>query len=139
MIEGDIQFFLFSIIQPLEFTEWKVEMMEWSGLERDALHVYIGTLLFLALYAALGTRCWGRLAALLIVAVGAYWGECMDYSQEGVKTPLFETGDHLHDLINTMALPVVLYLLGGLIFARTKKPRTKGEADLLDAEIEGER
>lgn len=76
------------------------------GLSRDALHIYVGLLVFLgvALLLRKPLRSWTPwLAAVGVAALG----EVVDARDDG----RWQAGGSLHDFLNTVAWPTILLLL----------------------------
>ena len=81
----------------------------WTGLERDALHIYAALLVQLgsALILRRNLGHWGPWACVLALAVG---NEMLDMYGDGLVEQ-WEIDAGLHDLWNTMLLPTLLLLL----------------------------
>lgn len=92
------------------FQNTKLYLIHLTGLPKDALHIYVGLILFLG--AAIVTRRslkdW-RLLALVLLAACA--GECWDLldAYRHNMTPRY--WENWHDIWNTMVSPSVLFLL----------------------------
>ena len=113
----------------MAFYNLKVWIVAWSGLSRDALHIYVAITLFLLVRML--WRGWsGTVAALLIVLAVALTGEWLDHQFELAKGHACDMAEHRHDLRNTLAAPIVLALALPWLRPRRAKPR--------DAEISGE-
>ena len=116
----------------MDWVETKNFVVEWTGLERDALHVY-GTLLG-QLAAALILRSsvasflpWG--AALLLAVAN----EAADSLGDGLIEE-WERQGALHDLWNSMLLPTLLLLTARyaphiLVRERRPAPRPANDED----------
>lgn len=95
------------------FQQFKIYVTDFTGLDRDSLHIYVGIGVFL--FSLLVTRPLvqrhaTRLnIALLVATFFAFLGEYLDLSHSYPHI----TGDHLrlsiHDIINTCFWPYVLY------------------------------
>ena len=112
-----MEYFYRYIMTPTEFQSWKVDVINATGLARDALHIYVGLTLFLVARFIFGNRAWGAPVAWLIAATFAILGEVLDYSGKGGIIGLLTAEDHLHDIVNTMFWPTVLLVFGRVIFA----------------------
>lgn len=91
-----------------------------TGLSKDALHVYAGLLLFLAVrmvWRRRGGWVLGWLAALSV----ALLVEWLDMRTEYIEANLQPDSAHWHDIWNTMFWPSVLLLLGPRL---QRRPRT---------------
>jgi len=92
-----------------------------TGLERDALHIYAALLIHIA-SAALLRRTLASPWPWLIVLLCALGNEWLDMNRDGV-IEAWEKDASLHDLWNTMLAPTILALL--VRFA----PRLAGRQD----------
>jgi hypothetical protein len=88
----------------------KLWVMAWTGLPKDALHIYVGLTVFLLAAALLRAplRSLRPLAAVILVAVA---GEAWDVADtwRGGARPAWSR--NWHDLWNTCFWPAVLFLL----------------------------
>lgn len=99
----------------VSFQQFKLQVMSLTGLERDALHIYVGIGVFilgLVISRPFIKRRVTRLnIGLLLATFFALLGEYLDLR---VNYPNL-TGDHLaesiHDIINTCFWPYVLYAI----------------------------
>lgn len=93
----------------LNWHEIKDFIALWTGLERDALHIYAALLVQVGtaflLRRSLGH--WAPWAAILLLAL---LNEAVDMFEDGL-VERWEIGAGLHDLWNTMLLPSLLLLL----------------------------
>ncbi len=95
------------------FQDWKLQLMELTALSKDALHIYIGLACFLSV-ALLARRGLAAPQAWWAVLALACLGEWLDLrSINGPWAPEIYWAS-LHDLINTLFWPTVLYLLATL-------------------------
>jgi hypothetical protein len=104
-----------------DFQATKLLLIEGSGLAKDALHVYFGLALFLAVRLAWRWRFGWLLAwlAALALAVGAEW---LDLRGEGLVGAMQPDSAHWHDIWNTMFWPTVLAIFGRWLHPRPKAP-----------------
>ena len=93
------------------FEERKVSVIEASGLDKDALHIYFGMTLFLAIRLAWRGRG-GWIAAWLAVLIMACGGEWLDLTAEYSRSSIQPDAAHWHDIWNTMFWPTVLLVVG---------------------------
>lgn len=113
------------------FGERKATLVELSGLDKDALHIYFGLALFL-LIRLFWRWQGGWVVAWLAVLAMAVGGEWLDITREMGDSVLQPDAAHWHDIWNTMFWPTVLLLVG-----RWLQPRAKSSPDE-PAEISGE-
>ncbi|HLL31736.1 MAG TPA: hypothetical protein VK403_12140 [Allosphingosinicella sp.] len=81
----------------------------WTGLERDALHIYAAILLQIG-SAAILRRSLASPLPWLVVLVAALGNEALDMSRDGLFEE-WEHGEAIHDLWNSMLMPTLLALL----------------------------
>lgn len=89
------------------FYNFKMALVQWSGLSRDALHIYIAMGLFLLVRLIWRGR-FGTLAALLVVAGAALTGEWLDHRMEAAIWMPCDPQEHWRDLWNTLFWPAAL-------------------------------
>ena len=100
---------------PLAFYNLKHYIVESTGLERDALHIYIGIMVYVAVIALLRRYISSSKAALLAlvgVTVVTLIGEYLDLRYQVEIGIDMRYGDSIHDIINTCFWPYALYALG---------------------------
>lgn len=97
----------------------KLWLLHNIGLSKDALHVYVALLLFLASVALLrwpmsSGKPW------LVVALAAFVGEAWDLRDSVVHGTPVVLAANLHDVVNTLFWPTILVLLArrGLLRVR---------------------
>lgn len=88
----------------------KLDIMGFTGLAKDALHVYVGLGVWL-LAAALFRRSITTLRPWLAVLVVACGIECFDAFDDWVQLGHWRWRASIHDIVNTMFWPTVLALL----------------------------
>lgn len=98
---------------------WKLKIVELGGLDRDALHIYSAVIIQLATSWLLRWRLreWRTLLPLLLFELA---NEAVDLFYE-VWPPAdrgLQWWASVHDVLNTLAMPVVLVLLARGISAR---------------------
>lgn len=93
------------------FEARKLSVIEATGLDKDALHVYFGMTLFLVIRLAWRGRG-GWLAAWIAVLVMACGGEWLDLTAEYSRSAIQPDAEHWHDIWNTMFWPTVLLVVG---------------------------
>lgn len=96
-----------------DFQALKLAILELVGLSKDALHVYVGLLVFLVAVALLSRRhrasWWWALLAVGLVALG---GEVLDVRRAVRTGAEVEWGASVRDFLNTLFWPAVLATLG---------------------------
>ena len=113
------------------FEARKVSVIDATGLDKDALHIYFGLALFLAV-RLVWRRRGGWVLAWLAVLVMACGGEWLDLNAEASRSAIQPDAAHWHDIWNTMFWPTVLLCVG-----RWLHPRPKAAAETA-TEISGE-
>lgn len=105
----------------MDFQQWKTEVIDVTGLAKDALHVHIGLLVFV-----LVRLCWrwrgGWLIAWLAALAFALGGEWLDLRAEQAGGSIPPDADHWHDIWNTMLWPTLLLLVGRWLQPRRPAP-----------------
>ena len=89
--------------------QFKLAIVEWSGLAQDALHVYVALTVFLGSCLILGWRAWQWKPLLLVFAItliGEYFDIQDSLNIEG-RTYLW---GNWHDVWNTMLAPTALFI-----------------------------
>ena len=104
----------------MDFTTFKINVIEITGLAKDALHIYVGVgvyLLCLIMLRPIFKKQGIRASLALIVVIGiALLGEYFDNRHIIVPKGILalqgvDIKASIHDLINTCLLPFVLYSL----------------------------
>ncbi len=113
------------------FEDRKLSIIEASGLGKDALHIYFGLALFLAVRLLWRWRG-GWIVAWLAVAAMACGGEWLDMTAEHSRSTIQPDAAHWHDIWNTIFWPSVLLLVG-----RWLQPQAK-DAAVMASEMSGE-
>src|SRR5262245_1588300 len=92
------------------YQRFKLELLSWLPISKDAFHVYLGCACLL-LAAAVLRRPLSSYAALLPGLVLSLLMEALDL-RDGLRTfGYWRWGASLHDLVNTNLLPLVIVLL----------------------------
>jgi hypothetical protein len=88
----------------------KLMVVSFTGLEKDALHIYIGLSVFLGFAAVFRQplRAPGPWLAVLVVAV---CGELLDLRDDLASLGHWRWKTSLHDILNTLFWPTVLFVL----------------------------
>lgn len=87
--------------------QMKVALTEWSGLARDAMHIYVALIIFML--ACLRWRAW-QWKPWFLVFLAALIGEAIDIRESLRLDNRAYLAGNWHDLWNTMLLPTVLML-----------------------------
>jgi hypothetical protein len=95
----------------LTFQALKTQLLAATGLSKDALHVYLGLAMFLAV-RLLWRRRGGWIAAWAAALALALTGEWLDLRGEAIRSALQSSSSHWHDIWNTMFWPTALLLVG---------------------------
>lgn len=105
------------MIEPQQFLDLKLWLIDLVNVSRDALHIHIGLVVFLGLWLIFGRRWVGFLAWLVVLGMAVY-GEMLDHANELPNLPDFVESEHPRDVINTMIWPTILLILGWFILGR---------------------
>ncbi|MGN6594347.1 hypothetical protein [Sphingopyxis terrae] len=103
------------------FEEHKLSIVSSVGLGKDALHIYFGLALFLAV-RLIWRRRGGGLIAWAAVLVMASGGEWLDLQAEISRSAIQPDAAHWHDIWNTMFWPTVLLIVGRWLAPRADAP-----------------
>lgn len=93
------------------FEARKMSVIEATGLDKDALHIYFGMTLFLFVRLAWRRRG-GWFVAWLAALAMACGGEWLDITAEASVNAIQPDPAHWHDIWNTMFWPTILLLVG---------------------------
>ena len=94
----------------MTFQSFKLFLIQLSGLDKDALHIYIGMAIFLTcltIFRKIGFHRYGF--ALVITTCFALLGEVFDIHDNITTLNKIGLNASIHDIINTCLLPYVLY------------------------------
>lgn len=103
------------------FEARKVSVIDATDLDKDALHIYFGLAVFLAVRLVWRWRG-GWVAAWLVVLAMACAGELLDVTAELGRSAIQPDAAHWHDIWNTMFWPTVLLLSGRWLEPGVKTP-----------------
>ena len=93
------------------FEARKLSVVEATGLDKDALHIYFGMTLFLVVRLAWRGRG-GGIAAWIAVLAMACGGELLDLTAQYSNGQIQPDAEHWHDIWNTLFWPTMLLLVG---------------------------
>lgn len=88
----------------------KLALVSMTGLSKDALHIYVGLAVFL-LTAFILRKSLRSLIPLVVVLIAAVAGELLDRRDDLLSLGRWRWGASLHDVINTLFWPTVLWLV----------------------------
>lgn len=109
------------------FEARKMSLIDATGLDKDALHIYFGLTLFLLIRLTWRWRGGWAVAWLAVLAM-ACGGEWLDMAAEMSRSALQPDAAHWHDIWNTMFWPTILLLVG-----RWLQPGADSRATATDA------
>lgn len=112
----------------------KLYLLDFTGLDRDALHLHAGLALFI-LVRLIWRRRGGWVIAWLAAFVLAAGVEWLDIRADGEGGSPLPQPDHWHDIWNTMVWPTVLLLVGPWLQPQKKDPIAPS-GDLADQSFE---
>jgi hypothetical protein len=103
------------------YQEFKLSVLEITGLSRDAIHIYVGLFVFFSVVVALRK---GRVEAIALIPVAlvASLMEVTDLYDNYRTLNSIGWGNSLHDVVNTAFWPVTIVLLAK--FTRAFRQRT---------------
>jgi cell shape-determining protein MreD len=116
----------------VEFQDLKVAIEQFSGLDKDALHIHAALLLYLVAMVAFRQTRRSRIPWLFVLLVELA-NEAADlfglYAAYGVKETVgsSEFSDSAKDLWNTMLWPTVLLFLGRYTTLLQRPERSRAE------------
>jgi uncharacterized membrane protein YqgA involved in biofilm formation len=101
----------------------KLALVQAVGLSKDALHIYVGLIVFFVVAVALRRRRTSYLP-LVAVVVAAILGELVDMHDDINSLGVWRWRASLHDLANTVFWPSVITLLvrARVFVAKQNKP-----------------
>jgi hypothetical protein len=100
----------------------KLAIVAATGLSKDALHIYVGLAVFLAAAVVLRKPLRSIVPWLVIVAM-AIAGEVLDMRDDVASLGYWRWGASLHDIINTIFWPTVLFLIPKFGFFQASSDR----------------
>ncbi len=100
----------------------KLAIVELTGLSKDALHIYVGLAVLLAV-AIVSRRPLRSIVPLFAVLAVGIAGEIVDMIDDLLSLGHWRWEASLHDVLNTLFWPTAIWLLAhyGIVFAENKK------------------
>jgi hypothetical protein len=92
------------------FQAAKLEAISILGLSKDALHVYVGLVVFFAAAALLKKKLHSAYPLAMVIAVASI-GEILDARDDVADLGHWRVSASMHDIVNTMFWPAVLFAL----------------------------
>ena len=105
------------------FEARKFSVVEATGLDKDALHIYFGMALFLTVRILWRWRG-GWVAAWFAVLAMACAGEWLDVTAELSRSAIQPDAAHWHYIWNTIFWPTILLLVGRWLQPKAMTPAT---------------
>ena len=114
----------------MEFTAFKMEIIEATGLAKDALHIYVGLSIYLIslllsrpVFKAQSTR---QIIALIMATSAAIVGEVLDVRYNISRDIGLRLGASIHDILNTCFWPYMLFAITRWtkLFHPTSQPKS---------------
>ena len=118
----------------MDWIAFKDNIVAYTGLERDALHIYAAVLIQIAA-AFLFRKTLASVTPWLLALVCEVGNELLDAYNDGI-VEAWEVQGGLHDLWNTMLIPIGLFLIARLAPHRLA-PRGSAAEDAVEPEPEG--
>lgn len=106
----------------MDWLAFKLDIVRFTGLDRDALHVYAALILH-TLAAVILRRDLADWRPWLVVAMAALLNEGADIYSEVWPDHALQAGKAVHDLVNTMIAPSFILLVARRwpsLFGRTR-------------------
>ena len=117
------------------FEARKLSVVEATGLDKDALHIYFGMTLFLFVRLAWRWRG-GWFVAWLAVLAMACGGEWLDITVEAGANAIQPDPAHWHDIWNTMFWPTILLLVGRWLQPKAAAPAAQALGEDAECSLE---
>jgi hypothetical protein len=92
------------------FQNAKLEVVATLGLSKDALHIYVGLLIFFASAAILRKSLRSFLPLVIVLAI-AMLAEAFDARDDIADLGHWRVSASIHDILNTMFWPTILCVL----------------------------
>ena len=93
------------------FQDIKTHIVSFTGLERDALHIYVGIGVFLITSLLFKNHRYRWLIALFVVIAAASMGEVLDRHDQLIIDKRWYWQGSVHDIVNTCFFPTLFTLI----------------------------
>jgi len=93
------------------FQDIKTHIVSFTGLERDALHIYVGIGVFLITSLLFKNHRYRWLIALFTVIAAASMGEVLDRHDQLIISKHWYWQGSVHDIVNTCFFPTLFTLI----------------------------
>lgn len=93
------------------FQDIKTHIVSFTGLERDALHIYVGIGVFLITSLLFKNHRYRWLIALFTVITAASMGEVLDRHDQLIINKHWYWQGSVHDIVNTCFFPTLFTLM----------------------------
>jgi hypothetical protein len=120
----------------MDFQQWKIDMIDVTGLAKDALHIHIGLLVFVLVRLVWRWRG-GWLVAWAVALGFAVGGEWLDILAEAGRSDIQPDAAHWHDVWNTMLWPTIFLVIGRWLQPRPK-PTKVNQPELIRPDEDNE-
>lgn len=93
------------------FQDIKTYIVSFTGLERDALHIYVGIGVFLITSLLFKNHRYRWFIALFVVIAAASMGEVLDRHDQLIIDKYWYWQGSVHDIVNTCFFPTLFTLI----------------------------
>ena len=93
------------------FQDIKTHIVSFTGLERDALHIYVGIGVFLITSLLFKNHRYRWFIALFVVIAAASMGEVLDRHDQLIISKHWYWQGSVHDIVNTCFFPTLFTLI----------------------------
>ena len=93
------------------FQDIKTHIVSFTGLERDALHIYVGIGTFLLTSWLFKNSRYRWPIAFLMVVIAAFMGEVLDRHDQLIISKHWYWQGSVHDIVNTCFFPTLFTLI----------------------------
>ena len=91
------------------FEQAKLALVQFTGLERDALHIYVSLIVFFGSCLLLRWKAW-QIRPVLMVVLAALTGEVLDLAYQHEQAMPLLWAESAKDMVNTCMVPTILML-----------------------------